>query len=147
MTKLKSLPLFALCALLFCALCSCSGYDSKKAEKLIDKYEDKGRLNREEYAEAVDMCSFAMEDALKEFRSLAEKSEKMNADEFEEASAETADRLNDKFEYMEELSTILYNATKEQMGSETYDKWQKANDRFNSEADRIYNQAQKKLNN
>lgn len=92
------------------------------------------------------MCSYAMEDALKEFRSLADRAKDMNAEQFEDAAEETTDKLNDKYEYMDELTKILYKATKEQMGSETYEKWQKANDSFTSEADKIYNQALKKLN-
>lgn len=109
---------------------ACNKYDGAKAEKLVDKYEEKGRFTRAEYEQAVDMCCVAMDDAVKRFTKFREESNDMDVTQTEKAARQLIDDLVDEYPCVDDLTKILSKADKAQMGAKTYDKWVKTNEEF-----------------
>ena len=118
-------------------LTSCmGGYNTEKADEIIQKYEDTRSLSADDYARALELYEYAMNDALQRIDKIARdsKEKRISPEQTKEKIAANIDEINKDYPNMDKLSDILRKASEADMGAETYKKWNSVNSDFEKRA-------------
>ena len=122
--------------MLLCLVASCGSYDNTRAEELIDKYNNTGRLTHKEYGELIDMSAEAMEHCVSIYSHLATQSGRMSADEYKVAFSQMKNDILEKYVYLNDIIDIL-SSSKDAMGEQNYNRWMDENHKFDQNIKRI----------
>lgn len=98
-------------------------FDPKAAEKIIEKYDEKGSLSKSDYKKCVGWAEAHYEAITKAQTKFVEDCSSMQ--EYIDGSAEMRERIVSEWEGMDVILGILRQATEEDMGKETYARWEK----------------------
>ncbi len=136
MKLLNPLRRNALLCMLLCLVASCGGYDNTRAEELIDKYNNTGRLTHKEYGELIDMSAEAMEHCVSLYSNLAKQSDRMSADKYQTAFSQMKNDILEKYVFLNDIINIL-SSSKHAMGEQNYNQWMAENHKFDQNIKRI----------
>lgn len=132
---------------LLLALAACGRYDAATAEKIVDRYEEKDRLSRDDYKTAVDLCITAGDQALARFKKIADDAHNLSNAELTDRIQEFEDDMLESFPHMNELVSILDRASREDMGPKQYDRYHDYQEKFGKELETAQQKIARKYEN
>lgn len=120
------------------ALTSCSSYNEKTCEDLIDKYDDKGKLNDKDLAEAIKQCDAMLDNINSQLEKIQTKASNKDDDAidlFEEFDESTM------LEQFNRLYSILQYSDLKGENKKSFKELEKKSDKV----ERVYKKARKKV--